>query len=424
MELALRRIHATRFLFGVAVSLAIELISLDAVAAPVAPSVADQLYHEGMACAQGDDRECALQKWRQAAKAGHLTARTDALRYTWESLDMAPPRHLRRLARWACRGDVEAMSALARVKLHRNADDLEARSLLVSARNRGSLLAATWHGTDMLTEEGNAAAAGHWLWVACDRNSAEACFELANASLRNGDDETVVWALSRLSGLGVRDADVELASYLADFWLPFRDAERAVALAEGPALAGDIRGMRALGMALALPGPLHDPKMAFEWLLRAAEAGDVEAGAHLVTVWVTGAFSDTFDDEDFELVGRWAAKLAPESGAVALFAGAMRTNSSDSEGCSIFSRWIEEDCVALLELAWSQGQTSAALALGDLYRDGDGVPRDLAVARRWYLDGLSAGDVEAGRALAAMLAASGDVQGMVELVDVLLERER
>jgi TPR repeat protein len=42
---------------------------------------------------------------------------------------------------------------------------------------------------------------------------------------------------------------------------------------------------------------------------------------------------------------------------------------------------------------------SAMLPLGALYEDGDGVPRDLAEARRWYEKALAAGNEKAAKRL-------------------------
>jgi TPR repeat protein len=54
------------------------------------------------------------------------------------------------------------------------------------------------------------------------------------------------------------------------------------------------------------------------------------------------------------------------------------------------------------EKAAAGGQTVAMVQLGELYRQGHGVPKDIAQARQWYEKAAAGGDASASKALAGI----------------------
>ena len=54
------------------------------------------------------------------------------------------------------------------------------------------------------------------------------------------------------------------------------------------------------------------------------------------------------------------------------------------------------------EKAAAGGQTVAMVQLGELYRQGHGVPKDIAQARQWFEKAAASGDASASKALAGM----------------------
>jgi len=148
-----------------------------------------------------------------------------------------------------------------------------------------------------------------------------------------------------------------------------RDEERARELAtsliaevEAAAVAGDHEAMLLMGTAFdeALGKP-HDPAQAFEWHLRAAEAGNV-LGQH-------------------------------------------NTGNQYSEG-----RGVGEDPVAAV--AWwtksaERGDATTQLRLGESYEAGRGVTANLEEAARWYGLAAASGNTQAQEALDRLKAEDG-----------------
>ena len=58
--------------------------------------------------------------------------------------------------------------------------------------------------------------------------------------------------------------------------------------------------------------------------------------------------------------------------------------------------------VAQLEKSFALENPEAAFALGQFYRDGQYLPRDLALARQWFVRARDAGHTEADKALSAL----------------------
>ena len=119
------------------------------------------------------------------------------------------------------------------------------------------------------------------------------------------------------------------------------------------------------------------------WMQVAANRGHPDAQFLLANLFRTGLFGTR--DEKKTLF--WARKSAEQDNIPALFlAGTMlwigkSGERNDKEAVKYLTRIFElED---FRKLAWSIGG-SAAYTLGDAYRKGRGVPKDLAAAREWY----------------------------------------
>ncbi len=149
--------------------------------------------------------------------------------------------------------------------------------------------------------------------------------------------------------------------------------DAALGVLEPAARGGDPVGQYVLGLAYATgQGKPAEPRLATEWLGKAAEAG-LGAAQHQLGLLLLQGHEGL--EANPEAAARWfdAAMKQGDSGAFFMRAGMMRDGmlgDADPAGAA-----------ALFGVALEMGSAPAGVALGDIYRKGLGVPKDEARAR-------------------------------------------
>ncbi len=175
-----------------------------------------------------------------------------------------------------------------------------------------------------------------------------------------------------------------------------RDTDAALGWFTRAGGRGHARAMvEAASIHLARAG--HDPDhlwRARDWLLRAAEAGDMEAMYRLGELHRDGTLADETGKKAWE----WFTRAAEAGYPPAQYLMARRLDAGD--GVPAFpleaARWYR--------LAAEQGQVDSMLRLADLYFRGRGVFRDRPEARRWR-DAAGEADASARAGLCRLYAA-------------------
>ncbi|KAH7045046.1 Sel1 repeat protein [Linnemannia elongata] len=139
-------------------------------------------------------------------------------------------------------------------------------------------------------------------------------------------------------------------------------------------------------------GVPQDDSLALEWFLKAAEQGDAKAQFNVGAYYIR--------KEDVERALEWVLKAA-EQGLVEAEYVAGKLYSI--EGCH---KNFDKTMSWLLKAA-EKSFAMAQDAIGDMYRFGQGVPKDSERAGEWYLKAAEQGDASAQCSL-AILYKSGD----------------
>ena len=228
--------------------------------------------------------------------------------------------------------------------------------------------------------------------------------------------------------------DIEAAALLGDIYsrggeLPPNYIEAAHWFRTA-AERGHKSAARALGtLYLTGAGVARDPDEAAVWFKHAAEAGDPEAQASLATLLQTGAASTVVQDpppvhewfaraaEQGDLIGafNYAVCLAEGIGLPRNDQQAARWLKYAAEGVVDAQYWYgrmlaegrgvaKDDAEAAVWFARAaeHGHSVAALMLARCAMRGLGRPRDVEVARRWYVQAASLGVIEARDELAEL----------------------
>jgi TPR repeat protein len=170
-----------------------------------------------------------------------------------------------------------------------------------------------------------------------------------------------------------------------------RDSERGARLltsaAEMNVAAAQVQLASLLEVGQGVPA---SQEMAVMWLRKAADMGDVAAQIRLAEKYVQGRGVPV----DLNEAVRWYEKAAESGNRDAqarlgelLVSGRAGLARDPLRG----GNW--------LALAAGQGHGGAMQALGKMFEDGDGVPRDIKKAIHWYGLGAAAGDKNAWASL-------------------------
>ncbi|NKB38786.1 MAG: sel1 repeat family protein [Gammaproteobacteria bacterium] len=114
-------------------------------------------------------------------------------------------------------------------------------------------------------------------------------------------------------------------------------------------------------------------KSAFKLLLPLAEAGEMQAQAHLAWLFLNGAGTEQNDEKAVQ----WYLKAAEQGDAYAQFNYAEMCIEGRGTGQS------DEKAFIWYQKAARQGQVNAQFALGEMYLDGAGVEPDPVKAYAW-----------------------------------------
>ncbi|HWA43314.1 MAG TPA: SEL1-like repeat protein [Hypericibacter adhaerens] len=239
--------------------------------------------------------------------------------------------------------------------------------------------------------------ARHWFQLAADQGNEDAKKALANLGGASGDP-----------GAGTTppvSADVQamLDAYDAE------DDKKAFGLAKPLAERGDARAQTVVGefyyFGYGDVSPDYDEAM--RWFKKAADQGLAWGEYDLASAYDYG-------DEDFDGETRNIAE------AVRWYKAAADQNYADAQA-ALGELYMQGDGVPkdyaeaqrLLRLAADGGVSWAMKDLGDIYAQGLGVSKDIEEARRWYQKAADKGNTGAKKALASLgsggnLASNGD----------------
>jgi uncharacterized protein len=147
-------------------------------------------------------------------------------------------------------------------------------------------------------------------------------------------------------------------------------------------------------MLLAGDGRPADHERGLQLLKESFEEGYTNAGNHLADAYFTGQHIP----RDAEKGHGWLAKVAAtgDERTMAILGHYLVTGS---HGKIDVARGL-----ALLEESITKEYVQAYLWIGNLYRHGESVPRDLEKARDWFEKGAEAGNTGCDKALADMMA--------------------
>lgn len=159
-----------------------------------------------------------------------------------------------------------------------------------------------------------------------------------------------------------------------------------------------------------MPGVSDPAAEARSWQERAAAHGFAPARVAL-------ANADRFERPK-EALGHLRAALGskPLTPSMRRYALTLLTQLLDLVGASM------EERLSIREGLAEGGDGPSAAWLGDRYRKGDGVPKDLARARSWYERAVAAGDVDGMRELGKLCEKARDLDRARELYELAAEQ--
>lgn len=176
----------------------------------------------------------------------------------------------------------------------------------------------------------------------------------------------------------------------------FPNKEEAFRLLSMGAAAGIPAAKASIGlMCMNGDGCPVDAAKGMQLLLEAFDAGYTNAGNHLADTFFAGQHVP----RDIEAGHAWLTKVA-EAGDERTMAILGHYLATGSHGKTDVARGV-----ALLEASIAKQYVPAYLWLANLYRHGQGVPKDLEKARDWLQKGSAAGNTGCDKALADMMDA-------------------
>ena len=128
----------------------------------------------------------------------------------------------------------------------------------------------------------------------------------------------------------------------------------------------------------------EDSALAAEWYRKSAEQGNAVAQQQLGILYYLGEGVP----EDHAQAGEWLGQAAAQGHP-------LTPDRTDDLWHLIGTEWLRK--------AADQGTAIAQRLMGDLYRDGEGVRKDAALAAEWYRKAATQDDREALTCLGAML---------------------
>jgi TonB family protein len=262
-----------------------------------------------------------------------------------------------------------------------------------------------------------------YVWTLSDdagNPAAQAVYAETRAAAEAGDVEAQL-KLGQLfqQGRGVRRDDVQALEWLSkaaesgSAEAQFRLAALFLVRENGPVSAqqahewllkaaeqGHAMAMMGLaGLYASGRGTPRDPKQAFVWLHKAADAGVVRALAALAWAYQTGNGVERDPDEALRLL-RQGAELDDLAAVQGLGIELYRSQSPRDH----------EEAVPLLQKAADKGWPPAQTLLGKAYREGRGVPADVALGTEWVRKAAAQSHVEAQFLMAEMLEQGSGVR--------------
>jgi TPR repeat protein len=228
---------------------------------------------------------------------------------------------------------------------------------------------------------------------------------LQNATA-TGDDEAIVdhGKLHCLEPIIFIDGPIRFDS--CEFMLSETDSYMLIEKAAG----GNVCAMYMLGIRYEIGDRVpQDDQKAHEWYERAAAAGDIDSMSKLGWLYQVGRGVP----QDYQRAKEWyeRAAVAGDAGAMnnlgKLYRDGEGVRRDDQQAKEWYEKaaaggneWAEYDLCALearerYEKATAAGDAHAMNNLGELYRDGEGVPKDYQKATQWYEKAAAAGCAKA-----------------------------
>ena len=275
-------------------------------------------------------------------------------------------------------------------------DYARAAPMLLSAAGTGHPRAATllgWLHEDGRGTEKSVEQAKRWYRFAADQGEPSAMSALGRLSLQDKQPEASEAArqlFERAAQLGDPDGQYFLGWMLAAHVEEQRDDAKAYGWFIKAANQGHVGAQLAIAThLLAGRGVAMDRKAAGDWLARAAETQDP------VAHYLLGRLKQGAGDADLDRV-RSSFRVAAAAGhREAQFALAILLAKSAAEA-------DKKEAAEWFAKAREAGHVAAANHLGELYRDGVGVPRQHDKARSIFEQAAEQGDANAMYNLASM----------------------
>ena len=208
------------------------------------------------------------------------------------------------------------------------------------------------------------------------------------ALLRCGMDRGIVRRL-RCRQLFYRRCRIPIQIIMADergfvFHTRNGDVDMDISQVKDLAAKGDPDGLYALAMAYLYGWDVpEDRGLGFEYLEKAVEAGQLDAKALMVSLYMQGEYDGIDSDKAAEYSIEAAAEGIPEA---QLYAGL-----AYMDGVSVQQDYAE--AARMFRLAMNQGNQEARTNLGYLYQNGLGVEKDEAKAFKLYRTSAKSGNV-------------------------------
>lgn len=196
--------------------------------------------------------------------------------------------------------------------------------------------------------------------------------------------------------------------YLYGFGVIPADKKRAYELLSIGAASGIPAAKASIGL-MRITGDGIEPDLALglKLLEESFDEGYLNAGNHLSDMYFAGKYVE----KDIEKAHDWLLRVA-EKGDERTMAILGHYLATGSHGKTDAAKGIE-----LLEKAIDMNYVPAYLWLGNLYKEGKGLGKDLAKAREWFEKGAAAGNTGCTLALTMLLVqgrpATGSSGGMV-----------
>ena len=275
-------------------------------------------------------------------------------------------------------------------------DYARAAPMLLSAAGAGHPRAATllgWLHEDGRGTEKSVEQAKRWYRFAADQGEPSAMSALGRLSLQDQQPEAREAArqlFERAAHLGDPDGQYFSGWMLAAHLKERRDDAKAYGWFIKAANQGHVGAQLAVAThLLAGRGVTKDKKAAGDWLVRAAETQDP------VAHYLLGRLRQGAGEADLDRVRNSFGVAAAAGHREAQFALAILLAKSAAEA-------DKKEAAEWFARAHETGHVAAANHLGELYRDGVGVPRQLDKARSIFQQAAEQGDANAMYNLARM----------------------